>query len=235
MSYVNYTATTDQQSAFISAPVLLGRKTTIAPAFHMISVRTTSFNQGLNSGEAIISDTSFAEHVASLTVGFEADRSAQSFSLSWSDLSQQSQIQFSFFNTWYPRYNLNQYYTLSLTGQSDGGHPGFAAGFSGGWKLTRFCWAEAGVRFGKLSDFNDFNGRIVHNNGDIRIASFEVNPVFLITENLSLSLLYSWSLNKLPYTLSDGSSGAGRRRVSSSNINTQYNQHNLTGGLIWKI
>ncbi|HBG69390.1 MAG: hypothetical protein A2W93_15560 [Bacteroidetes bacterium GWF2_43_63] len=233
--YTNFAATTDQQSAYIATPILTGRKTTVVPAFHMISVRTTSFNQGPNAGEAIIADTSFAEHVASLTVSFEADRSARSFSASWSDLSQQDQIQFSFFNTWYPDYNLNQHYTLSLTGQSDGGFPGFAAGFSGGWKLTDFCWTEAGVRVGKLSDFNDFNGRIVHNNGDIRIASLEINPVFLITQHLSLSLLYSWSLNKLPYTLSDGSSGAGWRRISSSKINTQYNQHNLTGGLIWKL
>lgn len=237
LSYANFPSETKQKSVYIALPVLLGKSTSFVPAFHSLSVQTKSFHEGLSAGEAVIADTAFTEFVSSAAISVERSRSGRTFAVSWSQLCNQNQFQFSFVNTWYPGYNLNRYRSLSLVVQSDGGYPGFAAGFLSGWKLTDFLWLESSVRLGKMSDFNDFNGYTVFNNGDVRLALLQLNPVVLIGSGLSFSLIGNLSVNKLPVVLSDGSTGTGMGRWnrSSGNINTNYYQLNLTGSLIWKL
>lgn len=236
LSYTNYRATTDQLALYFSLPIMAGKRMLIEPAFHHISVRSTNFKEGSSIGEGVITDTSFAENLASLAFVFERNKATRSILFSWSSFSYRQQLQASFINTWYPKFNLNEYYTFSLNLQSDDNRPGFAAGISGGWKINRFLWAEAGLRVGKLANYNEMNGAIAFNTSDINNFLVSASPVIVITPRLSLVVNYRLYVNHLPYSLDDGSFSSGRRQFTGITLfKTNYLQNHITGGITWKL
>lgn len=234
LMYVNFPASTSQQAIYAAIPVLLNSKTTLVPSAHIVSIQSTTFHEGLTAGSAILADTALSEHLLSFSIIRDLEKSSHEFSFSWSDFSLRNQVQASFRKTWYPQYNLNEYYSFGITGQRDGRSLGFAVSVSGGWKINRFVWLESSLRLGKLSNFSDENGWGIYNISDYHHVALKVNPTVLITPKLSLSFQYNGMLNRLPFALSTESSGHGR--FSSSNtINTSYLLNNFTGGIIWKL
>jgi|GEM_PF-2880691 len=236
LSYMNYPSATNQQSLYISLPLLVGKRVIIEPAYQQIDVQTVNLKEGSTAGEVLLSDTSFTENLAALAFVFERSKATRLLLFSWSSFSLRQQLQASFVNTWYPGFNLNEYYTLSFIAQSDNGRPGVSAGFSAGWRINRLLWTEAGFRFGRLSNYNEMNGMFAVNNSDINNFLVHLNPIVLITPHVSLNLHYGLYINHLPYSLDDGSFSAGRRQFSGITLfKTNYLQHYLTGGITWKL
>lgn len=109
-------------------------------------------------------------------------------------------------------YLYGDYSILSNSGSTNGVYK-FGAGFFPLKKL----WLELYHTGGTQLNFNDLNGLYIYNSLDYSTSKTGVTALYYLTKNLSLVGNYSYE-----------------NKVTSETISRSYNQHAITGGMIWK-
>ncbi len=88
--------------------------------------------------------------------------------------------------------------------------------------LSKNLWTEGSITFGNLKNYADLNGLYVFNADDPTIFKSGLSLIWSVAPNISLVGNYTYNQKNIePST-----------RVKNS---TNYNQHSLSGGIIWKL
>lgn len=88
---------------------------------------------------------------------------------------------------------------------------------SAGAFVLKKIWAEANVTLGYLNNFADLNGLYFYNSYDPTVFRAAITLFAYINKNIILSTNYSFNKKEVVETL------------------YRYNQHSITGGIIWKL
>lgn len=83
----------------------------------------------------------------------------------------------------------------------------------------RKWWIEASATLGNQKNFVDLNGIYVHNSADYSTSRVGGSLFFYPNKNLTLFGNYTYDT----------------RFISDYDMNVTYNQHSITGGIIWKL
>ena len=115
---------------------------------------------------------------------------------------------------------LNIYLKSSLFGMLDPGTRRLIYSQSVGAFLFRRVWAEGEITFGNLKNYSEINGLYVYNSNDVTTFRAGLSLFWYITKKITL--FGNYSFNKKQFKNTD---------QSTSN----YHQHSISSGIIWKI
>ena len=87
-----------------------------------------------------------------------------------------------------------------------------------GLQLFKPLWVEGSISFGNLKNYTDNNGLYVYNSSDA--TTFRTGLTTLYTLSPKITLVGNYTFDK--------------KELNNSSTITNYNQHSLSGGLIWK-
>jgi tetratricopeptide (TPR) repeat protein len=87
-----------------------------------------------------------------------------------------------------------------------------------GIKILKKVWVEGNVTFGKMEDYNDFNGLYIYNTYDPMVFRSGASVIFYAGNKVSLWVNYSYE-----------------KKEYLENNSFHYNQFSFTGGIRWKI
>ena len=90
-----------------------------------------------------------------------------------------------------------------------------------GMQLFQPLWIEGSVTLGNLKNYNDNDGLYLYNSLDATTFRTGLSLFYLIGKNITLVGNYTYDIKEIASSI--------------SNTNTNYNQHSLSGGIIWKI
>jgi len=97
-----------------------------------------------------------------------------------------------------------------------------------GVKIVKFLWLEATAAFGQISNYNENNGAIVYNLTDKINLKTSGNLIFIIGRHMDAMLIYQYTNNTGIY-----STFLSPEQILPTKL--KYNNHSITGGLIWKL
>lgn len=170
---------------------------------------------GLNSN---ISGTQIKSNVLLLGLNAQLSNFHQGASLVTGKLYGNSFRQFHIQTTWYPFYNLSFYTSAGLTFLQYNSTQTALPDFSLGWKVNPKLWMEYSLIYGNYSNALFNEGSLWFNtidNGKLRTG---LTGLFSLNPKLNLAL--SYHLEKFDY--------------QTNSQSTQYLQHSITTGIIWK-
>lgn len=89
-----------------------------------------------------------------------------------------------------------------------------------GMQLFKPLWIEGSLTLGNLKNYNDNNGLYVYNSSDATTFRTGMTLLYTLSHKVTLVGNYTFDIKEL--------------NNSSTSTRTNYNQHSLSGGLIWK-
>jgi hypothetical protein len=90
-----------------------------------------------------------------------------------------------------------------------------------GGKVLTSLWAEASITVGDLKNYNDINGLYLYNSLDPTTFRAGLTLFYNLSKNVSFVGNYTYDKKQIENTI--------------TNINTNYNQHSFSTGIIWKL
>lgn len=90
-----------------------------------------------------------------------------------------------------------------------------------GGQVFKSLWAEASVTLGNLKNYNDNNGLYLYNSLDATTFRTGLSLFYNLSKNISLVGNYTYDKKQIENTI--------------TKINTNYNQHSFSTGIIWKL
>ncbi|MCB0804854.1 MAG: hypothetical protein KDC05_03595 [Bacteroidales bacterium] len=173
------------------------------------------------------SNLSLTNSVYSVAVNKPIRNFYPGFEASWSDLNYDEQYQLTGKLYWYPSGNLNSYLGAAVTwaGSGDEGNPVYH--FIAGIKIMKPIWLEADITSGHMLNFNESNGYVVYNSGDVMKLKAGSNIFVTLSQRIEFFARYrilqyeTERINLHPNGL--------------TNIQKlTYNNHSIMGGIQWK-
>ena len=82
--------------------------------------------------------------------------------------------------------------------------------------MTKKVWLEGNVTLGNLNNFADLNGLYIYNSLDPTTFRTGLSLYYYLNKQLTLYSNYTFS----------------KKHITEYDVN--YNQHSITGGIIWK-
>jgi tetratricopeptide (TPR) repeat protein len=171
-------------------------------------------------------DTSYSNFSFGLSVNKNWGKISTSLFAAFSNLNNKKQNQTGVSLTWYPKGNLNLYFSSTLTAFSENKIRSTVFNQLAGFKTYKNIWLESFVTLGKLNDFTEDNGFIVNNSPGTITFRFGLSPT-IILKHIDISIHYQFQTEEEKYTT----------RISNSDIvqNYKYVNHLIIGGIKWKI
>jgi len=232
-NYITY-----QHEYYINANWFMKRGFIIIPAFHYSYLK---FKLGI-----INKDTVLKNYIGSLALSKYFSNSNVSLFLTYSDFDTSRQIQAGLLLTVYPFNNLKLYSTTGLINKNDfsppppqeSGHKGPNTNITSGfvfYELLGFNyyknnWLEISATYGNLKNYNEQNAMIIYNTPDKINYKLEANLLFQLNNKIMLSFGYQyWDFT--------GSYLMQKSTVPKDiqTINTNYQNHLITGGIKWNL
>ncbi len=134
--------------------------------------------------------------------------------------------------TWYPKANLNLYYTLDAYWhqQKDDQNKenNFVHKHTLGLKMSKYWWTETSILFPEINNFYDFSNAALYNSLEGTKKAISMTNIFLL-KNSNISFLAGVSLN------TNISSFVPTDYPLSKSNSLSYNKLTFTGGIIWKL
>jgi hypothetical protein len=236
-----------QNDYYICPAFNIKRKWIIAPAFHYlhdqwdcIENKFDSIHHVYTIGSKVHSTDNF---LVSLSVSRDFGIAQAAINGSWSYLNNDNQYQAGIMLNIYPFANLNFYLSGSFQGVIMNNDPGQIrrgpgnkpakslkpiGSFVAGVKIVKFLWLEATAAFGQISNYNENNGAIVYNLTDKINLKTSGNLIFIIGRHMDAMLIYQYTNNTGIY-----STFLSPEQILPTKL--KYNNHSITGGLIWKL
>lgn len=246
MERYSFESTMNQQSVYTTLIYNLGNGLSVSPAAHLLFIHynylQTDKNEIAyleqpwhteNSYKTIYqiteTDTTFRNYILSLS-GY---KSLRIFKLglggSYSNINNRNQYQGTFSFTWFPAGNLNFYASSRFTSQYDQtvNEYRFLIYQLLGFKITQKLWAEAFITVGEMLNFNENNGEVVFNSGDLLKFRTGLNFILPISQQTDITLSYHFSAHET-YLINESNSGGTYLQPLS------YENQLILGGISWK-
>lgn len=87
-----------------------------------------------------------------------------------------------------------------------------------GWRMLKRVWLEGNASFGRMLNYNDFNGLYVYNSIDPLILKTGISGYIPVSKKIALWAGYSWE-----------------KKEFYENSSFHYNQFSYLGGIRWKL
>ena len=130
--------------------------------------------------------------------------------------------------TWYPKGNLNLYFTSTLTSFGEQNTKAMVFNQLAGFKIHNNLWLEGFATLGDINNFIENNGFVVYNNPDIITFRCGLTPIFVF-KRFDFSIHYQYQSKEGILDIIKG---------PHNNINTQYynfQNHLIVGSIKWKL
>jgi hypothetical protein len=138
--------------------------------------------------------------------------------------------------TWYPKGNLNLYFTSTLTNFGEQNRKAIVFNQLAGCKIHNNLWLEGFATLGNINNFTENNGFIVNNNPDIIKFRCGLTPIFVF-KRFDFSIHYQYQSKEGVLGVTELHQGNGNGNQHNS-INTQYynfQNHLIIGSIKWKL
>jgi len=213
----------------------LGSGFSLSPAYHFINIKYSTIYPDFQPDfvlydHVIYLDTSFNNHVVSLSIKKRVSLFDFGISTSWSNLNNKNQYQLGGLFTWYPKGNLYLYTTTSIVSAWEDEDNRVVFDQLVGGKVAQKLWLEGYITLGEMANFNEKNAFVVHNSGDKTKFRTGFNFIILLSDKIELSFRYIYLQEE------------GHRSTSlfgfaeDPNITTiNYQNNTILGGLKWTL
>ncbi|WP_075589791.1 tetratricopeptide repeat protein [Labilibacter marinus] len=195
---------------------------TVTPGFHHIKIYIPTTYKNLK----------FNTSLYSLKAQYELNKVSLGTSSLVGTLNDVKNIQIGGHFTWYPKANLNLYYSLDTYWQQQQvtKHQNIDIIVKNtiGFKISNYWWAEASVILPEYNNFYDFSTGALYNSLESNKNTFSINNIFL-TKNDKLSFTLGVTSNTNVSYLVQTEDPLNKTNGIS------YNTLTFTGGLIWKL
>jgi len=250
-----------QNALYLNATCLPAEGWKIIPAFHLFRVKSanikasyevlmetdTAWYQNSDSSWHFFDypsdlytfeqkDTSFSNKILSIGV----IREIGAFNLetygSWSDFNSRTQYQVGATVRWYPFGNMRLFLSTSATSLFNDKNQRMVYEQSAGVQVCKFAWVNGFVTLGNLDLYNEKNAYLVYNQSNPILFRMGLDALILGGKHLELYIMYRFShiqYTSLSYTL--GTSATNEPLTITVQSNHQYINHNLIGGVKWKL
>lgn len=220
-----------QHDYYISAAGQL-KHFTISPAFHFINVNferlSAEFNMGTNKFDFVQRDTSIINYVASLSISRSIGIFTYGLSTSYAHLNSYNQFQAGVSMTYFPFANTNFYGSSMVVCLNENEANRIIFGQKIGAKVISRLWAEGGITYGNMQNYNENNAFIVFNTGDKILYKYEIALLLPLSKHITLSFRYDFFGRENTYYRKNNLD-----KVESVAIN--YKTQAIVGGLKWTL
>jgi len=183
-------------------------------------------------------DTSYYNYSFGLSVNKNWGKFSTALFASYSNLNHRIQKEGGLTVTWYPKGNLNLYFSSTITAFADDtvksivpskfpGMKNIVFNQLAGTKINKFTWLEGFVTFGKVSNFTESNGFVVNNNPDPINFRCGITPIFIFKH-------FDISLN-CQFIEREGNYDTYVSQTENRTSFYKYNNYFITGGIKWKL
>lgn len=224
--------TLNQSQFFLNAPLRLAKSWNLSPGLTLVRTKeqpyAISYDSLSGKYDSILRETSTGSYLVSLRAVKEMPTFNLGVAVGNSNLNNQTQWQGTLMTGWYPFANLNQYLLLRASALLDGGEMKTHYKAVAGSKVLNKLWIQGSVHTGNLKNAHDENGLLIYNTSGKIISRATASAFILLSPKLTLQLDYSFTKQQDNYI----------RYVDKDNYfekTVQYNNHNLMGGLKWKL
>jgi len=202
--------------------------------FHYINISYPLEVTDLQNGQQIrnaLNRVNYNEYVGYLGLYREMNRFTPGAAVSLAGLNQATQLQGDLSVIFYPLGNLNLY-TSSMASfqrefyQDQSHHDALVLNQLIGCRITGFLWAEGFFTLGNMKNFVAGNGAIVFNATEAITGRMGGRLIFLPNQQFNLQITYI--MNQLESSFTE------EANAGVSLNSTNYKNHSLTGGIVWR-
>ena len=227
-----------QNQLYINSNIRIAKTLTLTTAFHFIRVDLPY--ETINKNDTTKTLNNYCASI-SINKGFKLFDIG--LALTYSNLNDQYQQQIIGSFTLFPFKNLNLYFNTNFTVMFQGGkkqwfnYNRLIFDETIGVKISKKIWSEVNFAIGNMNNVNEKNAFVVYNYSDNSKLRAGLAFIFPITKHLELSLRYQFFMKELNYLYYEDAdsmglySGNGTETYKTLN----YNNHNIIGGLKWKL
>ncbi len=234
-----------QNELYLNANIALGNGFLLVPAAHLVQVQYSELHTHVDEVEFYAQsydtvpttkyvprfhkiDTSFVNYVGWMAL--YKNISSYRFGLmgSYSDLNGKTQIQVGAEMVWFPQGNLDLYSVTNLTMAIENGRKRPVLKQKIGSRLSDKLWGEGLFSLGNMINYTESNAFVVHNSGDEINFSAGANLILSLSSKIEVTVRYQYFAQSTYWykLFNDGI-------ITNTTIN--YRNHQLIGGLKWKI
>jgi len=228
----NYTL--HQNGFYGNAGFLLKKGFIITPAIHYLNVKyQTIYLQvpGAGAVNQALKVVYKPTQINNIVVYLGLSKSFSVFNAglfgSYSNLNDLEQYQGGASFSWFPKGNLDLYFTSKLTSSWEDNNNRLVFDQLLGFKVLPELWIESSVSFGQLLNYNENNAFVIYNSGDQINARFTANIIVPLNEKIELSCRYNF--------VKFESNWISLGQLGTDIINTEYNNHLILGGITWTL
>jgi hypothetical protein len=234
-----------QNELYLNANIALGNGFLLVPAAHFIHVQFNELHTDVEQVEYYAqsydtipsvkteftyhkTDTSFINYVGWLALYKNISNYRIGLMGSYSNLNGKTQFQVGGELIWFPHGNLDLYSVTNLTLAMEDGKKRPVIKQKVGSRMNSNLWGEALFSLGNMINYTESNAFVVHNSGDKINFSAGANLILSLSAKIELSFRYQY-FNESTYWYKLFNDGI----VSNTTIN--YQNHQLIGGIKWKL
>ena len=203
-----------------------------------ILYKDTTYSVSLDRYKLKTIDTSYYNYSFGISINKNWGKLSTSLFASYSNLNNKFQKEGGLTLTWYPKGNLDLYFSSTLTTLQDDTLRNFnfknflrprntIFNQLAGIKINKFIWLEGTLTLGSFSDFTESNGFVVNNNPDLVNLRYGITPMFIF-KKFNISITYQFIQKEGAFTT--------YMPNNTSITNTfKYKSNFIIGGIKWKI
>ncbi|NOX47173.1 MAG: hypothetical protein GXO89_09375 [Chlorobi bacterium] len=234
-----------QNELYLNANIALGNGFLLVPAAHLVQVQYNELHTHVDEVEFYAQsydtvpttkyvprfhriDTSFVNYVGWMALYKNISNYRFGLMGSYSDLNGKTQVQVGAEMVWFPQGNLDLYSVTNLTMAIEDGRKRPVLKQKVGSHLSDKLWGEALFSLGSMINYTESNAFVVHNSGDKINFSIGANLILSLSSKIEVSVRYQYFAQSTYWykLFNDGT-------IANTTIN--YQNHQLIGGLKWKL
>lgn len=229
-TYKEHYFTSVETDYFATTNIRVGKTWSIHPAWH--NIRFITKREILQNGVPSMVDSLIPSRMAGITLVKNSLYSNHRWGIAFSEINFVRQIHWNYEYWHYPQGNLNFYtaWRLAFTGETKRIAPNLR--FTMGGKLSHYLWAEGFACLGNLKNSNEQNGYILYNFSDNSHFNGGLNLIFPVGKHFEIRLMYQYWLKSLSYDIETRKRISGQTNQKSTSY---FDNHNLTGSILWKL
>lgn len=229
---LDYRYDLSQSQFFLNAPLRLSQGLSLSPGLALVRTKEQPYAISYDSltfrYDSILRDTSSSSYVVSLRLLKEMPTFNVGAAVANSSLNNQTQWQGTLLAGWYPFANLNQYLLLRASLMLDEGETKTHIKAIAGSKVINKLWIQGSIHAGNLKNAHDENGLLIYNTSGKILTRSTVSAIILLSSKFTLQFDYIFTKQEDNYLQYIDNKLFVWKPV-------QYNNHNLMGGLKWKL
>ncbi len=234
-----------QNELYLNSNIALGNGFLLVPAAHFIHVQYNELHADVKQVEYFAqsydsvtttkteftyhkTDTSFINYVGWLALYKNISNYRLGLMSSYSNLNDKTQFQLGGEFVWFPQGNLNLYSISRLVIAFEDGKKRPVLEEKVGSRVRENLWVEGCFSLGNMVNYTETNAFVVHNSGDKINFRAGANLILSLSAKIELSFRYQYFAGStyLYRLFNDGI-------ISNTTVN--YQNHQLIGGVKWKL